>query len=93
MPLDKSVKTEVIKEYAAQEGDSGSTGVQIAIMQKRIEQITEHLKTNKKDFHSLRGLLMLVGKRRRLEEYLRRTNIAKYRELMKKLGIREVRPK
>jgi small subunit ribosomal protein S15 len=93
MPLDPDLKSQVIKEYGHQDGDTGSTEVQIAIMQKRIEQITGHLKTNPKDFHSRRGLLMLVGKRRRLEAFLRDRDIEKYRTLIKQLGIREVRPK
>ncbi|MCU0316301.1 MAG: 30S ribosomal protein S15 [Fimbriimonadaceae bacterium] len=93
MPLDKAYKAEVMKEYGLSEGDTGSTAVQIAIMQKRIEQITDHLRKNKKDFHSRVGLLKLVGKRRRLEGYLRSTDIAAYRALISKLGIREVKPK
>ena len=93
MPLDKTVKTDVIKEYGLKEGDTGSTEVQIAIMQKRIEQITEHLKKNRKDYHSLTGLLKLVGKRRRLEAYLRDRDVIAYRALIKRLDIREVRPK
>ena len=93
MPLDKTKKQDVIAKFAAKDGDTGSTEVQIAVMQARIEQITEHLKTNKKDKHSLRGLLMLVGKRRRLEAYLRSKDIVRYRELVKQLGIREVKPR
>jgi small subunit ribosomal protein S15 len=93
MPLDKQVKASVIESYATEPGDTGSTEVQIAILQARIQQITEHLKVNRKDFHSRRGLMLLVGKRRRLEGYLRRKDIAKYRELISKLGIREVKPR
>jgi small subunit ribosomal protein S15 len=93
MPLDKTKKQTVIKDYARSEGDTGSAEVQIAIMQARIEQITEHLKRNKKDNHTLRGLLLLVGKRRRLEAYLRKTDIARYRALVQRLGIREVKPR
>jgi len=93
MPLDKAKKAEVIKEYAQRDGDSGSTELQIAIMQARIAQITDHLRTNKKDFHSRTGLLKLVGKRRRLEAYLRAKDIEKYRALIQKLGIREVKPR
>ncbi|HMS55522.1 MAG TPA: 30S ribosomal protein S15 [Fimbriimonadaceae bacterium] len=93
MPLDKNKKTEVIQNYATKDGDTGSAEVQIAVMQARIEQITEHIKKNKKDNHSLRGLLMLVGKRRRLEAYLRKTDIARYRALVQRLGIREVKPR
>jgi small subunit ribosomal protein S15 len=93
MPLDKVKKQTVIQDYAVGTGDTGSAEVQIALMQARIEQITEHLKRNKKDFHSLRGLLLLVGKRRRLEGYLRRKDVVKYRALVQKLGIREVKPR
>ena len=92
MPLEKAKKQAVIKQHASKEGDTGSAEVQIAVMQARIEQITEHLRTNNKDRHSRMGLLRLVGKRRRLEGYLRKTDIAKYRELVQKLGIREVKP-
>ncbi|HZH97852.1 MAG TPA: 30S ribosomal protein S15 [Fimbriimonadaceae bacterium] len=93
MPLDTAKKATVIEEYATQPGDTGSAEVQIAIMQARIQQITEHLKSNKKDFHSLRGLLLLVGKRRRLEAYLRKKDIVRYRQLVQRLGIREVKPR
>lgn len=93
MPLEKAKKAEVIKEYAQRDGDTGSTELQIAIMQARIAQITDHLRTNKKDFHSRTGLLKLVGKRRRLEAYLRAKDIEKYRALIQKLGIREVKPR
>jgi small subunit ribosomal protein S15 len=93
MPLDPSTKQQTIREYAKKDGDTGSPEVQIAIMQARIAQITEHLKANKKDYHSRTGLLKLVGKRRRLEGYLREKDITAYRELIKRLGIREVRPK
>ena len=93
MPLDKAIKQSVIEQNATKQGDTGSTQVQIAIMQSRILQITDHLRTNKKDFHSRRGLLMLVGKRRRLEAYLRNKDIGAYRALIQKLGIREVKPR
>ena len=93
MPLDTKVKQEVIGKYAKKDGDTGSTEVQIAVLQARISQITEHLKENRKDKHSLRGLQILVGKRRRLEAYLRRNDVVRYRELIKSLGIREVRPR
>lgn len=93
MPLDKEVKAKTIEDNAVAAGDTGSPEVQIAIMHARIQQITDHLKTHKKDFHSRRGLMVLVGKRRRLEGYLRRTDITRYRALIQKLGIREVRPR
>lgn len=93
MPLDQKVKTEAVAKYATKDGDTGSAEVQIAILQARISQITEHLKTHKKDNHSRRGLLMLVGKRRRLEGYLRNRDVERYRTLIKSLGIREVKPR
>lgn len=93
MPLDTKIKQDVIAQYAKQPGDTGSAEVQIAVMQSRITQITDHLKANRKDKHSLRGLQILVGKRRRLEAYLRRKDVVRYRELIKSLGIREVRPR
>jgi small subunit ribosomal protein S15 len=93
MPLNPELKQRAIAENAINEGDTGSAEVQIAIMQARILQITDHLRTHKKDFHSRRGLLLLVGKRRRLEAYLRNKDVVKYRELIKRLGIREVRPR
>jgi small subunit ribosomal protein S15 len=93
MPLDKTLKQQVIADNANVDGDTGSTEVQIAIMQARIQQITEHLRSNKKDFHSRRGLMVLVGKRRRLESYLRAKDVVRYRALIQKLGIREVKPR
>jgi len=93
MPLETTKKATVIADYAQSTGDTGSAEVQIALMQARIEQITGHLKQNKKDFHSLRGLLVLVGKRRRLEAYLRRKDVVRYRALVQRLGIREVKPR
>ncbi|MDX2064725.1 MAG: 30S ribosomal protein S15, partial [Fimbriimonadaceae bacterium] len=93
MPLNPELKQETITKYATKEGDTGSAEVQIAVLQARILQITDHLRTHKKDFHSRRGLLLLVGKRRRLEAYLRNKDIAKYRTLIKELGIREVKPR
>lgn len=93
MPLDKATKDKVIKDYATKDGDTGSAEVQIAVMQARIEQITEHLRSNKKDRHSRMGLLRLVGKRRRLEGYLRDKDVVKYRALVERLKIREVKPR
>jgi small subunit ribosomal protein S15 len=93
MPLDLDKRKELVKEFGGSENNTGSAEVQIALLQQRIEQITDHLRTHKKDFHSRRGLLMLVGKRRRLEGYLRNKDVVKYRELIKKLGIREVKPR
>ncbi|MGH2639738.1 MAG: 30S ribosomal protein S15 [Rhabdochlamydiaceae bacterium] len=93
MPADKTLKQSTIEKFARKPGDTGSPEVQIAVMQSRISQITEHLKVNPKDNHSLRGLMLLVGKRRRLEGYLKGKNITRYREVMKELGIREVKPR
>jgi small subunit ribosomal protein S15 len=92
MPLPKETKTEVIGKYRLAESDTGSAEVQIALLTARIQQITEHLRTNKKDFHSRRGLLKMVGQRRRLEGYLRKKDVNKYRALVQQLGIREQKP-
>jgi small subunit ribosomal protein S15 len=81
-------KTEVIGEHRLHDKDSGSADVQIAILTNRINHLTEHLKTHAKDHHSRRGLLMMVGKRRRLLKYLRQNHLKRYRELIAKLGIR-----
>ena len=81
-------KQELIAEYATKSGDTGSPEVQIAILSERITNLTEHLKTHKKDFHSRRGLLMMVGQRRRLLDYLGRKNRARYEEIVKRLGLR-----
>jgi len=93
MPLDKSLKQGIIGDYAVKDGDTGSTTVQIAVLQARISQITDHLRRNPKDFHSRRGLTLLVGKRRRLEGYMRSCDVVGYRDLIKRLGIREVKPR
>lgn len=91
MSFDKETKEKIVADYGLSPNDTGSAEVQIALLQSRILQITDHLRTHKKDNHSRAGLLKLVGKRRRLEGYLREKDIAKYRELIQKLGIREVR--
>lgn len=88
MSLSKEEKLEVISKYQLHEKDTGSIEVQIALLSERINRLTEHLKVHKKDFHSRRGLLMMVGHRRRLLEYLRRKDIDKYQELVKELGLR-----
>lgn len=93
MPLQSQSKQKIIQDNAQKEGDTGSTHVQIAILHARIQQLTEHLRRNPKDFHTRRGLTVLVGKRRRLEGYLRSKDVVAYRELIQKLGIREVRPR
>ncbi len=85
MPVDKST---VVKEFAKSESDTGSTEVQVAILTARIQHLTEHLARHPKDYHSRRGLLMMVGKRRRLLDYLRRKDIDRYRELIGRLGLR-----
>ncbi len=81
-------KSEIISEYKKHEKDTGSSEVQIALLTERIGHLTEHFKIHKKDFHSRRGLLKLVGKRRRLLDYLKVTDLDKYRSLIKDLGIR-----
>lgn len=87
--ISKEKKAAVIAEYARKEGDTGSPEVQIAILTARIVELTEHLKLNKKDHHSRRGLLKMVGKRRGLLKYLRDTNLESYRSLIEKLEIRK----
>lgn len=81
-------KSKVIADYARSEGDTGSPEVQVAILTSRINQLTEHLKEHKHDHHSRRGLLLLVGRRRRLLQYLAKTDISRYRALIERLGIR-----
>ena len=87
--LTKAEKQAIIKEYAIKEGDTGSVEVQVAILTECINRLTEHVKKNPKDFHSNRGLLMMVGKRRNFLEYLKRTDVNRYRNLITKLGIRK----
>jgi small subunit ribosomal protein S15 len=87
--LQKAVKTAVIEENKRHESDTGSPEVQVAILTRRINDLTEHLKIHKKDHHSRRGLLMMVGQRRGLLGYLQKKDIERYRELIKKLGIRK----
>ena len=88
MALTMESKSQLISEYRRNEGDTGSTDVQIAVLSKRIADLTDHLKTHRKDHHSRRGLLQMVGRRRRLLEYLRRKDIERYRELIARLGLR-----
>ncbi|MDK8253967.1 30S ribosomal protein S15 [Dialister micraerophilus] len=88
MMITTEQKKEIIAKYAVHEGDTGSAEVQIAILSERIRQLTEHLKLHKKDHHSRRGLLKMVGKRRNMLEYLRRSNLERYRALGEKLGLR-----
>ena len=89
MALKKDVKTKIIKEYARDEKDTGSPEVQIALLTEEINLLTEHLKNNKQDKHSKRGLLMKVGKRRSLLDYLVRTDVKRYRAIVSKLGLRK----
>jgi len=88
LPLVKEQKTEIIEGYKTHERDTGSPEVQIALLTARINQLTEHLKEHKKDHHSRRGLLLMVGQRRRLLNYLSRTNVERYRAVVSKLGLR-----
>lgn len=82
------INQEIIKEYGKSESDTGSAEVQVALLSNRIEHLTEHLKTHKKDHHTRRGLLMLVGKRRRLLQYLQNQDVQRYRDIIEKLGLR-----
>jgi len=88
MVLEKEGKVELIQKYRTHENDTGSTEVQIALLTNRIEYLTEHFKVHNKDHHSRRGLLKLVGQRRRLLQYLQGKEISRYRTLIKDLGIR-----
>lgn len=88
MSLQAQKKQELIDTHKVHDKDSGSPEVQVAILTERINQLTDHLRTHKKDFHSRRGLLMMVGKRRRLLQYLSREDHARYRSLIEKLGLR-----
>lgn len=87
--ITKAEKQAIIEEYAVHEGDTGSPEVQIAILTARINSLTEHLKVNKKDHHSRRGLLKMVGHRRNLLGYLQKVDIERYRAIIEKLGIRK----
>ena len=88
MSLDAKVKNDIIQQYATHPGDTGSPEVQIAVLTQRVKDLTEHLKEHKHDHHSRRGLLMLVGRRRRMLDYVRDRDIAGYRELIAQLGLR-----
>ena len=88
MALLKEEKTRLIEENARGEGDTGSPEVQVAVLSRQITQLTEHLRTHPKDHHSRRGLLRMVGRRRRLLAYLRREDVERYRALISKLGLR-----
>jgi small subunit ribosomal protein S15 len=88
MSITAERKQALISEYATRAGDTGSPEVQVAVLSERIKNLTEHLQTHEKDFHSRRGLLVMVGQRRRLLDYLKRKNAARYQELVKRLGLR-----
>ncbi|HHX48938.1 MAG TPA: 30S ribosomal protein S15 [Clostridiales bacterium] len=87
--MKKEEKQEIIKKHARSEGDTGSPEVQIAILTKRINELTEHLKVNKKDFHSRRGMLKMVGRRRNLLNYLKKKDIERYRAIIAELNLRK----
>ncbi len=89
MPLEKGKKQEIIEKFRVHEKDSGSPEVQIALLTERIRDLTGHFQVHKKDFHSRRGLLKLVGQRRRLLDYLKSRKIEKYRKIVKELGLRK----
>jgi small subunit ribosomal protein S15 len=86
--LDTATKQTIMAEYATVDSDTGSPEVQVALLSKRISDLTEHLKTHKHDHHTRRGLLQLVGRRRRLLKYLEKTDISRYRSLIERLGLR-----
>jgi small subunit ribosomal protein S15 len=88
MALDKATKAEIISEYGSNEGDTGSPEVQVAMLTRRINTLNEHLKTHKHDHHGRRGLLVLVGQRRRLLNYLAKTDIGRRRAIAERLGLR-----
>ncbi len=88
MPLDSAVKQQIVTDYATGEGDTGSPEVQVALLSRRISDLTAHMKAHPHDFHTQRGLLQLNGRRRRLLDYLRRIDIERYRSLIGRLGLR-----
>jgi len=87
--ISKEQKTQIIKEYGLAEGDTGSPEVQIALLTADITRLTEHLKEHKKDYHSYRGLMMMIGRRRNMLNYLRNTDLNRYRTLIERLGLRK----
>ncbi len=89
MSISAERKQELVKKFAPKKGDTGSPEVQVALLSERINNLTDHLKTHAKDFHSRRGLLMMVGQRRRLLDYLRKTNTERYESLIRRLGLRK----
>ena len=87
--LTKEEKTKIMEEYAVHEGDTGSVEVQVAVLTHTINRLNEHLKANPKDYHSYRGLMKMVGRRRNLLAYLARTDVNRYRDLIKRLNLRK----
>lgn len=87
--LTNEKKAEIVKNFGRKEGDTGSTEVQVALLTEQINVLTEHMKVNKKDYSSNRGLLKMVGRRRSLLEHLKKTDVNRYRDLVKKLGLRK----
>ncbi len=87
--MEKEKKSQIMQDYARHEGDTGSPEVQVALLTERINHLNEHLKSNKNDHHSRRGLLLMVGRRRGLLEYLKKTDIERYRTLVGRLGLRK----
>ena len=87
--MDKAKKIEIIEKFARQEGDTGSTEVQVALLTERINQLTGHMAANRHDYHTQHGLIKLVGKRRRLLAYLMKEDVDRYRKLIKQLGLRK----
>ena len=88
MALDAAVKQSIIKDFATSEADTGSPEVQVAVLTQRIKDLTEHMKEHKHDYHTQRGLLAMVGRRKRMLTYLKNTDIARYRALSERLGLR-----
>ncbi|MBB4933443.1 small subunit ribosomal protein S15 [Lipingzhangella halophila] len=88
MSIDTATKEKIIADFAIEEGDTGSPDVQVALLTHRITQLTEHLKTHKHDHHSRRGLLLMVGRRKRLLKYIAKKDITRYRTLIERLGLR-----
>ena len=86
--IEKDKKQSIIEEYKTHEADTGSTEVQVAVLTARIRELTEHMRAHKKDFHSRRGLLIMVGKRRKLLQYLKRKDFMRYQTLIQRLGLR-----
>lgn len=87
--LTKAEKTQIMKEYARTEGDTGSVEVQVAVLTAQINRLTEHLKEHKKDYHSTRGLMKMVGRRKKFLSYLRENDVNRYRDLVHRLGLRK----